>query len=1183
MKHRRRGWEQEERDRGRPSFQPHWEQEPGGRRQRRRQSGDGGDSRGVVDDRPRLLMVKHSKDEDKQERTTTPTSPSGHKPQDRPPKNRTEEEGSGDVTLPAAPQPRPPPKRIMIRNLSERSTEDSTETDTSIAHQEHTSSGMERTVKSASSSGSTSSPVPADGSEKDGAPKPKVAWDIANRGPVTSRTLYEPEGKKSVQKFNQYRQMTAETRGGGRTHKGTSVTSKGNQTRESPENSSAGILGEAPMAPDLLEKVQLQGFQQRPPRPEISSASSPSPQQQRQQHQKNKKDMEAGRPLRRPDGPDRQRGPGERGRRRDSQDGVEDEKRGAQRRQQSSEVKEEIGDGAGRRPDTDTRPRERERGGRDGRRERDTHGPQDPRRRQEPRAQAPKAGRERPQEPKEKGEGRRSRQGTQEEREPGRAREKPHRERFQDADHLKDRHQDRNKGQDPDRSRDKNRDHRGQDVDLTRDRNRDQDRDQHAERPRDRIRDQTRDQDTEWTRDRNRDQDRERDRRKKRPPPQEERRRPDDSRGSRQQLRTAERRTPEGNLSEVEPTRPRKRTDVPVSAKPLSETSKELPNRSEKGPPSQEWHPVHDGERRRKGMSSPTSKEPDRERERPRWKERDRKRDGGKGEERRGKGQPHPGQQEQPHDRRPQQRQSHKREDGEAMSWRQQQRERNEESGTEGDIHSRSLPPQASGGRRPERQPVPGRGRGRGGQRRERSEFARNAGKTVVGYEGLDDIESLSDWEEEEEQWSHSDQTSLKNASRDVPSSSESARRPHRDDRQRPPSSGGERDGRRERGGGRGRGRGRPQSQRPEQPGRRGDQNRLREQQGHEPKSEAASRPQAPSARGGDVGRDTKQNRKTGVGSQEPNKLEESAHKSQDISRYDVNSYGVVVVDEEADGEVPPQSPLVPGDSDGFQVVRTKREKQKDKEEKKRMEEKERRRDRDQYRQQQQQGDAPAHGSSLPSQYRPNLPLSQHQPAPQASLVNWGLPSLTDANKSAGSPWRQQDWTPGSEFPLNVTPNPSFGAVGEKLLKEHSYVPSSAPQPCSAHPNQEQSYQLFEPHFYSHSPRIGDKLMAAVDQSISGTPLHFTGQPQVPTEKPSSLSEMLEGGRAGDGSPEQKETDDGGQMPAQRVPQGSTSPPPPAALTPVTMATDQGNQKPNKRTKVKTIPVFPCALSLSTL
>ena len=1049
MKHRRGSWEHEERDRGRSNFHPHWDAMEADGQNRHRSSFD----------KPKILMTKHAKEGERDNTVVTPTSPSERLPVGK------EEKDSSHVEPTASSQSRMPPKKIMIRNLSERSNEDGSDHSSpkEVKDVSHTPTGgdkVDKPFKPAASSTSVSSPVPTEGSEGDST-RAKVAWDSKDRGPIMSqKTLYEPEGKKSEAKFHNYQRMATETIagvGGGKLLRvSSSGSAKGEQTSESPKNTSAGILGEAPMAVELLEKVQFHGRVQRRPHGDHPSPLSPCVQQQQPI---GRRDTDSGRPPRRGE---HDRGEYSKGRRRDSRESAPEERKVSQRKQKS-QSREEQSEGGGRgrrRGDVDTRQRHREVEKRDGQRE--VSGSQDSSKKQE--LPVNKVGREKPHESNERGEGRRSRPGSQsyQERERGTNSERHDQQRAHDGERSRDRHRDRRRAPDSDWSKDKNWDHRSREIDLPRERKDDSSAGQANDKPRERNRDRdqrTRDRHTDSSKDH--DSAKDRDSRRGRPSQDQKRLQED----SHQQSQSTDKPQSSVSLGNVSDGNRRKHKSELATAKPSAEY-KDLPNRV-----VQELS-TEDADK--KVERAPVSRDQDRDRDRDRRRDRQRPRDRGRGEERR-RGQTHGSQHEHQVSVRNLPRQGQKREAND-HGTRRKTRDRRDETGEAGDDSSRQQP---SGIREPAERSGRGRGSGRGGSRLE-THFPKDSAKV---YEQLEDIESASDWENDESMCL-SEETG--EAKKGEFSSSEHTRRPHREERQRP-GSGGDKRSRI----GRGRGRGQPPSERQEYP----SSNRRRDQR-FDSKVDTYSRSQGASSsiHFGDIDDiEAKPNRRNTVSSQETRRADDIPHKGQDISRFDVNSQGVVVVDEEGyDEEVLPQSPLVSGESDGFQVVRTKREKQKDKEEKKKMEEKERRKDRDHHYR--------SH-SLLPSgSVSSNLPLNKLT-AEQSGT--WGvLPDLSEPSKAVWTEWS------GNELPLSFPSN--FGAVGEKFQKDPFHKPSSTPQPGSTLSDKDQSYQLFSPQTYplgpTVAPRTGDMLMAAVDQSVR---IPFSAS-QVPKEKPASLSEILE-------------------------------------------------------------------------
>ena len=1108
-------------------------------RHKHRPFSDKGQNRTNLDDRPRILMSKHTKSGDKENRVVTPTSPTNQIPSGSPlPVEREEDDGSQvDSAAVAVPQPRPPPKKIMMRNLSDRSTDDGSDhaspkeaKDLSI--ESHTGTGMERSIKSLSSSASLSSPAATETSE--GEPgRPKKAWDIEARGPITSqKTLYEPEGKKSEAKFHSYHRMTTEPRGG-KIHR---VSSSGSSAKgdHTPENTSAGILGEAP---EYMEKVQLHGgTQQRRSHPD-----SPSPTvQHRQQQTKNRREPDSGRSRRIDhDRGEHSRGPTDRGRRKDTRDGIVEEQRGPQHAQKPDSVAVVKGEaewsgggsnrgggggrrrGKGRRTDTETRQRHQVPEKREGQKERDATTAQEP--------QAAKTEIDRPRESRE---GRRSRPSSQShlERERGWDSEKHDhdRPRQHERDRTKDRNRDRGQAMDSEWSNERNRGNSCQETDSSRVKTEDVTTGQAAEKPSNKNRDRTdrtRDRDSNSFRHQDGggeryNSDREKNHRRRRLPTQEDQKRQEDVRSSRRQFQPTD--APQSSAyqgSSADSDRRVRRDDL-SSAKPSTESSKDLPNRGVQNQPT-----LQDSDKKGRvegGKNFPlpsADQDKDKYRERDRRKERQRPRDGGRGEERRGSGQPHTSHQQehQVQDKKPTSRQGQRRDDGEQGARRQATRERRNERERPREMHgetgesaitSARQQPLMAGVGKPER--PSGRGRGRGGPRQGTTNPPRDP--SFLPFD-LEEIESPEEWDNDEDGRATSERSD--GIRKEDSLTGEPGRRSRRDEQQRPGSGVDERGWRR---GNRGRGRGHPVSERQDQtqPG----SNRRKDQRYDNRRESSRSN----ALQGANVG-EMKGSYRNPSSVQEVKKPEDPPHKVQDLSRFDVNSQGVVVVDEEGiEEEQLVQSPVGSSENDGFQLVVSKRDKQKDKEEKKRMEEKERKRDRDHRT---QHGNTSLPGGSA-SQHGSHVSLG-NPTSEQSSSASW---SITEHNKPL---WPESDWTSRSELPMGLPNQPYFGAVGDKVTKDQSYKPSSAPQPSPS--NKDDSYQLFSQSAFPLRPsgsRSGDMLMAAVDQSVR---LPFSASPQVPKESPPFLSEIIES-ETGQGDTVDQGTHDGR---TQNLPQQQTT------------------------------------------
>ena len=121
-------------------------------------------------------------------------------PQPKIPSQEEEPESSS----PAVPAMRSQPKKIMLRKMGESRDGESAE------KQEYSGSGKvkERSKDPARESGTDGESV--DTTTPDGTKPRPMAWNRKERGPVSSKTLYEPEGKKSEAKFRKYQHEAGE-------------------------------------------------------------------------------------------------------------------------------------------------------------------------------------------------------------------------------------------------------------------------------------------------------------------------------------------------------------------------------------------------------------------------------------------------------------------------------------------------------------------------------------------------------------------------------------------------------------------------------------------------------------------------------------------------------------------------------------------------------------------------------------------------------------------------------------------------------------------------------------------------------------------------------------------------------------------------------------------------------------
>lgn len=121
------------------------------------------------------------------------------------PKLPSQEEEEAESSSPAAPAMRSQPKKIMLRKMGESREGESAE------KQEYGGSGKvkERSKDPAREGGTDGDFVDTTTPDGTGKPRP-MAWNRNERGPVSSKTLYEPEGKKSEAKFRKYQHEAGE-------------------------------------------------------------------------------------------------------------------------------------------------------------------------------------------------------------------------------------------------------------------------------------------------------------------------------------------------------------------------------------------------------------------------------------------------------------------------------------------------------------------------------------------------------------------------------------------------------------------------------------------------------------------------------------------------------------------------------------------------------------------------------------------------------------------------------------------------------------------------------------------------------------------------------------------------------------------------------------------------------------
>ena len=107
---------------------------------------------------------------------------------------------------PQQPAMRSQPKKIMLRKMGESRENEGSE------RQEHVSGG--RGKEAAKGSSGEGEAEAEDLATPEGASKPRQAWKMTDRGPINStKTLYEPEGKKSEAKFRRYQHDARDPQG----------------------------------------------------------------------------------------------------------------------------------------------------------------------------------------------------------------------------------------------------------------------------------------------------------------------------------------------------------------------------------------------------------------------------------------------------------------------------------------------------------------------------------------------------------------------------------------------------------------------------------------------------------------------------------------------------------------------------------------------------------------------------------------------------------------------------------------------------------------------------------------------------------------------------------------------------------------------------------------------------------
>lgn len=437
-------------------------------------------------------------------------------------------------------------------------------------------------------------------------------------------------------------------------------------------------------------------------------------------------------------------------------------------------------------------------------------------------------------------------------------------------------------------------------------------------------------------------------------------------------------------------------------------------------------------------------------------------------------------------------------------------------SGRESGCHSAELTPGK----------IPAGRRQKGGNvvSRERVEPTRPPASQVV-YDNLENVSSASDWEDEVElpynqpqHRHHSGVTEGKSIEDHTgPPPPLISLPPPRDDR--PPRRGG-RLGSRGFGGGRGRVQGDrrsgPSSSNRPGPQGRGESGATRGEtsigRGGRRREQSVTDPGKPGSGGTSDGRQIHPISTT----QDPKRHQDMAasaaasRKGQDIANYDLNSHNVHVVDRQGESRRESQAILSPtvGDSDGFTVVISKKERKENNREEKRKHEVEKRRHEDDHQHSHRQRSSQS-ARFLVEQGEAGGTSKTSQP----SQSDWGGAGEFAAPKSVDIIWSQTEkgttvWSPAQSESLSLA---SFGAVGDKPTKEQPL--SSGIHPFSSSLLHSGSYNMWstDSDFFSSPPqgvaaRKGGMLQAAIDSSMiaATAPLPPTNQPN-----PAPLTQIL--------------------------------------------------------------------------
>ncbi len=169
----------------------------------------------------------------------------------------------------AAPKMRSHPKKIVMRKMGEESPPESHDQPPSGAAKapKDRPKDLQPVQMGDSKSGESSEDSKAPDSAGSGAKAKQTAWNVNERGPITSpMTLYEPEGKRSEEKFLRYQHASREP-GAKDRHK------EGGEKEERKVQSPSALAGEVKVLPKDGQEKDVSAGEEAPPERKTQLAS----------------------------------------------------------------------------------------------------------------------------------------------------------------------------------------------------------------------------------------------------------------------------------------------------------------------------------------------------------------------------------------------------------------------------------------------------------------------------------------------------------------------------------------------------------------------------------------------------------------------------------------------------------------------------------------------------------------------------------------------------------------------------------------------------------------------------------------------------------------------------------------------------------------------------------------------